>query len=340
MYDIKKDLHGLLLSYYIKYEKLSHLCQNRLHGISNRTIDIYIDISDMLKQLYTVPVYTEKRFLITSSIINVAAHYRGFFRSRYRLHTRIFLVHGTNEYKYSEKIDFEKNNERIFSQLELVRILCAYIPDVYFVKKDALFPVVAYSLIRVCPIKTLTLVITKSKFAYQLIGGDTQNVIILRPKKTKDGDSSYIVDTNNLYYAYFDSITSTSTIDKMTTFNPRLISLLMTLTNTKSLSSLMPVPTAVKIVENAIVNKSIINGYNSDIDFVYKVLCPNIEKYASLDQIKYRFLSTDLLSLFRFYANTAEAMDNTWYINCSDPKAFKEISNKYFVDNPLDVNNL
>ena len=53
-----------------------------------------------------------------------------------------------------------------------------------------------------------------------------------------------------------------------------------------------------------------------------------------------RFKGLDLIYQHLIYINTAESMDNSWYINLEDVNTFQNINNKYFIDNPLDLNNL
>ena len=56
--------------------------------------------------------------------------------------------------------------------------------------------------------------------------------------------------------------------------------------------------------------------------------------------LEYRFNTVDLIVQSKIYDSTIEANDMQWYINLKDPKTVKDINNKYFADNPLDLNNL
>ena len=76
MEDTRINLESLLLSHYIKYDKLFELCNLSLSNISSNTVDIYIDLYDILKRIYTTNIRANKKFVIVSSIINLAAHYR------------------------------------------------------------------------------------------------------------------------------------------------------------------------------------------------------------------------------------------------------------------------
>ena len=67
--DTKINMESLLLSHYIKYDKLLELCNISLANIKSNTVDIYIDLYDILKKIYTTDIKINKRFIIVSSII-------------------------------------------------------------------------------------------------------------------------------------------------------------------------------------------------------------------------------------------------------------------------------
>ena len=155
--DIKVNLESLLLSYYIKYDKLLELNNEAFANVQSDRIDIYIDIYDMLKPIYTRDVYANKSFVIVSSIINLAAHLRAYYWTRHRMTSRIFLVYGDcssishkqflpmfGDDEFRGTLNYAKNEEFIKSQLELVKILAAYIYDVYYIPRKCNFSIFTY----------------------------------------------------------------------------------------------------------------------------------------------------------------------------------------------------
>ena len=153
--DYRANIESILLGYYIKYIKLEEITANTLavskYGEMNE-VDIYIDLYDMLKKLYTTDIYATKQFTIVSSVINLAAHMREFYWSRYNVNTRIFLVYGDETSinhkqfylafggsKICDTRDYEKVNSIVESQLDMIKLLCAYIYGVYFVRKSTDF---------------------------------------------------------------------------------------------------------------------------------------------------------------------------------------------------------
>lgn len=352
MDDARVNLESLLLSYYIRYDRLFPLCNNALSDINTNTIDIYVDLYDMLKPIYTRDIYANKKFLIVSSIINLAAHLRGYFWSRHRLNTRIFLVYGESitmqhkqfyptfgDDKFRETINFPSNDKFIHDQLEMVKILCGYIYDVYYVPKKSSFSMFVLDNI-VKNISVPSIIITKSKYAYQ-IPALINSTRIFRPKKSNGEDISYTISKAYIYPNFFNKITSKDTIDRLSQINPSLLSLMMALTGLPSynVATLINVSTATKMVIDAIESNRIANDHNADIDFVYNAL-NGIDKYIDPITFKYRFSAIDLLAQHRIYNSTPEAIDVSWMVNFNDPETMRSINNKYFIDNPLDLNNL
>ena len=286
--DTKINMESLLLSHYIKYDKLLELCNISLANIKSNTVDIYIDLYDILKKIYTTDIKINKRFIIVSSIINLAAHYRGYFWSRHRLYTRIFLVYGDNI----------SNNQKQF--------IPTFGNDQFRNTKDY----------------------------------DKNNILIFRPKKYNGQDISYYINKGNVYDCFYNK-SSKDTIENLHKLNPELLSLLISLNGLPKykLFSVMNISTAVKLVLDAIIKNKIINGYNSDIKYVASNL-NGLTDYIDMISLEYRFNTVDLIVQSKIYNSTIEANDIQWYINLKDPKTVKDINNKYFADNPLDLNNL
>lgn len=352
MDDYKVNLESLLLSYYIRYDRLLNMTMVSLADMQGDTVDVYIDLYDYLKPIYTKNIYANKRFLVVSSIINLAAHIRGFFRTRHRLYTRIYLVYGesiTDQHKvfypsfgddsFRQTMNYQKNDEFIKSQLQLLKILCGYIPDVYYIERKSNFSMFTFDNIYKNPALP-AVIFTKSRYAYQ-IPAMLPNAKIFRPKKTKDGDASYIVSKPYIYGNIYNKIIDKDTLNTLSRINPELCSIMLSLTGLPSygVNSIFNVRTASKMLYNTIEQGRILNEYSSDIDYIYNNIS-GIEKKIDPVTFKNRFNAIDLLYQHRIYNSTAEARDISWQINLDDPKTVQDINNKYFVDNPLDLNSL
>lgn len=350
--DFKVNLENILYGYYIKYNKLDELINIAFPNESQTdTIDIYIDLFDMLKPIYSRDIYSNKRFVIVSSIINLAAHFREYFRSRYRMNTRIFLVFGedlTNNHRqfyqsfgnnaYKNTINFEKNNKFIHDQLEMVKILCAYIYDIYYIHRNSIFSIFVYDNIIKNSNNNLSLIISKSQYAYQLPA--LLDTVLFRPKKNKTGDVSFAITQSNVLFKYYNKINNEKVLDNFKKINPKLFSSALTMTGIPSygINSIMNTSTMAKLLTNAIDNGKILNDYNHP-QYLYNAI-PELSKYIDYSNFVFRFQAIDLAYQAIIYKNMPESLDNSWYINLNDKENFQYINNKYFVDNPLNLNSL
>jgi hypothetical protein len=353
MNDYKVNIENLLLSYYIKYERLLPMCNSALADIQGDTVDVYIDIYDLLKKIYTTEIYAKNKFSIVSLIINLAGHIRGYFRSRHRLHTRIYLVYGESisdqhklyypafgDDKFKTNLLYEKNKDFIESQLKLVQILCGYIYDVYYIPKKSDFSMFVYDNIIKNPPNRSSIIITKSKYAYQ-IPALCHQTKIFRPKKSKGEDMSYIVEFRYVYGNLFNKISQKTTIERLSKISPKMCSLIMSLTGLPSYGviNLLNISSASKMIIEAIESGKLINDYNGDVKYIYSVL-DGLQSRTDYITFECRFKAIDLVNQHRIYSSTAEANDISWFINLNDPETVKNINNKYFIDNPLDLNSL
>lgn len=345
------NLEAMLFGYYIRYSKLQEMCNASLANIESDTIDIYIDLYDLLKPVYTKDVFANKKFVLVSHIINLIAHYRRYFLTRHHLWARIFLVYADQttmahrqyyqlfgDYSYRTSINFQKTYEFINSQLKLVKILCGYINDAYYIRKSSTFAVFVFDNITKSP-SIPAIVISKDKYNYQL-PAIYNNVVIFRPRKYNGEDTSYFINNSNVYSAMFNKIKRDKSIKYLNSINPKLLSVLLVLIGLAeyNIDKLFNVTTAINKVYNAISDNTILNGYNNDIVRIYNSL--DISNLINYQLFENRFNAIDIVVQHRLYNTSVEALDFTWFINLNDPKTLQEINNKYFIDNPLDLNSL
>lgn len=350
--DYRVEVQQILLGYYIKYSKLQELVEQTLYSTNAEMVDVYIDLYDMLYPLYSTNIYSNKKFIITSSVINLAAHMREYFWSRHRVISRIFLVYADGslnthkEFCYNfgnndmeSMMNYDKTSHYINSQLDLVKILAAYINGVYFVRKETDFAMFTYD--NICKnLNIPAVILTKDKYNYQ-IPAMCNNAVIFRPKKYNGDDISFAITNNNVILSHFNKINREDSIMKLKDINSAALSLLYALTGLpkKKLLTLFNSTTAINMLHQAIQELKIINGYNMDIPYVYKAL--NIPS-SKIDPInfEYRFRAVDMVYQHRIYSGLSESIDVSWFIDLNDPKTVQHINNTYFIDNPLDLNSL
>lgn len=217
MYDETYSVEQLVTSSYIKYKKLSELIFSSYSGSNCNTINLFIDLNSVLKQLYNGNVWTYKSvgtFEIASSILNMCGHYRSFFKGL-GVYAKIYLIYGLNCPKannvyvsgynakfmqlYIKKPDVTECIERNLNALNLI---CPYLPEIYFFNiRQCEVSSMIYKLISLNNNNEVeNIVISKDPLMLQLI--PEYNVRVLRPLKNKEGDHSFIVDNSNLWKMY------------------------------------------------------------------------------------------------------------------------------------------
>lgn len=351
-----------LLMYYIKYYRLDEINANIVFN-NSKVVDIYIDLYDLIKVLYQNLLtnnsgpYTIKQFSIASSIINLAAHMRGYYRTRQNIWSRIFLIYAdelcNNHSQYwpsfsyfpeRDHYNYTVINAIVESQLNLVKILAGYINDVYYIHKHANFAIVSNDIITKYrdPIsRNISIILSRSRYAYQIPAIHLSEAVYqIKPVKHKD-DTSIIIAPTDVLQVYFNKISPKSSArDKLALLSPRLLSLLWTINgfDGKNIPLSMNIIRTIYMVYDAINNLRILNDYNSDPEFVYNNLI-GISDIITKDEFVNRFRALDLIYQHQLYMNTPESLDTAWFINLQDPDTMKYLNNKYFVNNPLDLGN-
>ena len=333
-----------LYSYYIKYDVLGELSL----GLEN-DINIYVDIYRML-QVYRFN-YNEipkRDFIIPSFIINLAGHYRNFYR-KMGINCKIYLVYADgsnsnhklfipsfNSHKYELKLNYDNNKKYINEQLELVKILAAYINDVYFIRRTSEFSVVVNDIINMYN-SPVNIVLTRSKYAYQL-SAMNKNTYMFIPKMLSE--SIYSISKSNALIRYYQN-TKSKTASKMTNISSELMSIFFTLNGCadKNVHAIINIDRVSRVILEAIEKNLILNGYNADFNSVYNAL-PNIHKNIDPITFEYRFKALDLYYQTMIYKSSIESKDMSWNINLNDPNTIRQINNKYFIKYPIILENL
>ena len=99
--------------YNIRYDKLMELIPSYFAGSSATEINLYIDITPMIKQCCcdcNVADSKDKDIILVSSIINMCAHYRQFFKSRLGVYAHIYIVLSSMVTPYNKKHVKKYNN--------------------------------------------------------------------------------------------------------------------------------------------------------------------------------------------------------------------------------------
>lgn len=367
----KVSIEQLLYGSFIKYDNMVEMTNSAFAGYNANTLNVFIDVYSMIKDMYRMNnnLYIGNYTSLTSSIINLCAHIRSFFRTRYKVECKIFIVYSRNCPRsakqfyatYNKKTELAMYNNAMMtdfieSNIKLLKILCPYIYDIFFIETEFEASVAIYDTIlwleSLNGTKDSTrgvefdyspnVVFGKDIFLYQL--PTTRKDIILYRNRKKDGqDLSWYIDSNNAISKYVENSRIKDKLEHLTCyFRPDIFSLLVAITSMpeRGLKSILNLGTAIKIVNDGINNGTIINGYNNDINLVSNSLCTGrLANQAML--VENRFKAIDIRYQHYIFMNSIEARtskDNI--INQYDPENVKFLNNKYFASNPLDLNRL
>lgn len=345
---------------YMKYTSMKNLTEKAFEGSDANEVNIYIDMYQIALELYR-DARVENYSIVTSSMINLCAHIRGYYRSRHRVETKIFIVYSTNtsrsttqfyqEYNksYRERVAVNKLiDDMIKSNVDLLKTICPYLPDIYFISGTFEPGIIIYDII--CKQELLgnhspNIIFSKSVYNYQVpaLRGDT---VIFRNKKSKDNDATErcrLVTNQNVLYEYITETRPTvNYVNRIGDLSGELLSLVIALTNmpSRNITTLFNIASAFNMIYDAIRNGRIINAYNSDIHYVYEQLNSIKPFPVDITTFSNRFKCVDLRYQLMIYMDSAESKDNSYLLDLYDNNTVKAINNEYFKTNPLDLNRL
>lgn len=354
--------NDILYSNFIKYDKLYHMCMKAFYNRNDiNVIDIMIDMNSLTRDLYKYPNSVYDPRMIAASMINLCAHLKQYFYSRHNVYTKIYIVYATNRPKgalkfcpsynahYITKINANIHvTQSILDSCELLKSICPYLQDIYFIKdnydNEASF-IMAYF----CNKREsgdYHIIYSKDAYTYQLVA-QCSNTCLFRPRKSREGDTSYLVLKSNIYETYREEELRNKPIKIGNSISHELFGLMIALNGFKfrgipntisngtdgySLNN----RNSLKIIQNAIIKKNILNGYIFPTNIDPVVLgVPEV----LTDTFCNRFKALDLVYQYNINALILEEIESN-VINLYDPMSVQAINNSEFKNFPLDLNNL
>lgn len=347
----KIEIERLINSSNIKYEILVNIVNEAFVGSTATEANIYVDLYSILNILYgNINIEFGNFNTLASCIVNIAAHYRHFFRTRYGVDTSVYFIYSTNTPYINNQFikDYNaKNKDKILNKtivtkyiknnIDVLKTLIDYLPNIYLIESEFETGVCIYDLMCRTDLdnRKAHIILTKDIYNYQLVNMKPQT-IILRPKSN---DSSFYINEFTLFRHYF----SERKIKKDTTIlSPSLLSMVMSLSSVKerNINMIFTVTKAVRLLEDAVKDNKILNGYNSDIQYVWDSIW-NKDFPIEFITFNSRFKSIDIMSQYLIYINSTECINiENKLVNIYAPESVKHINNKYFKNNPLDLNRL
>jgi hypothetical protein len=352
---------------YTRKEKLRELVYNTYGNSSIATankLNIFVDLYSVLHGLYSENnrIVIDNVTDISSSIINLCAHYRSFFRDpSLGVDTRIFLINSTNTCSINRKFVGEYNStffrktqvtdsyKLIRNNMKLLNILCPYLPAIYYIESEQQYEtsvIIAY-LIEMLNDSNPNLIISHDMYPLQLC---TQYkwTSYLYPKKIKDAkgeltDISWMIpvnDKDNFRYEFWNNFAkhrklSEKTVEKLYTISPINYHLLisMHLFPERNLRSILDISNIIKFISHIAGDQDIKiqpMQFITDNELAYKYPVAAIES---------RYKAMDVQYMLPFYKSSPEAK-NIRLLDLNDIATVNTIVSKYYANNPIDLQHL
>lgn len=356
----------LIAQNYIKYDRLTEMTNTVFAGSSATECVIAIDLYSMLSPLYSI--YEESKdaseYDIAATIINMIAHYRKFFWTRYKVTTKFTLVYSDNCSRHN-RMSYPRYNEghsknlvakryvwdKIISNLKLVELICPYISDTcYFSGDFDVSVLISHSIwaMRENSDKSKdippAIIITKDPIVMQSIVV-TKSAVIYRPKKSKGIDSSYFVDKAGLYTHLFqdrDNVFPAALVG--IELSPALYSLVLACTKVpeRSMTALLSIRTAYQNIIKAIQTSNCLNDYNHNIFDIIETFDMKSREvlYTGDVNIGERFKAIDIIYQMSMFNNSPAKINYKGMMNLYDPNGIHQIAEQYFKVTTLNLESL
>lgn len=339
------EANSAMYSFYVKYDRLRELINAHYAGSNAVNLDIYVDMYSILRNVFTMNSlsYTNDKF-ITTGIINLCAHYREFFKTRYQVSTRFYIINSSsfspnllNQFLSSYNKSYKSTNTTINLigiNNKILNEVSLYLPGIYYINTEFEFGVIYKHL---CSKTTPNLIITKDVYNYQLINDNTK---ILRPRKDKGNDISYIVDNNNVYYHL---MVSRKCNIEHNDLSIDFISLIFALSRCpeRNIKSLYNTDYIIKTLSLLVSNGFIPNSKIYNTNNFTKIFNDSISNRRKLDPelLNLRYIVTDIEYQYDniFKNNTNISIINTRLVDLYDPIGVQKLNESLFKDLPLDL---
>lgn len=369
------SMNAMIYSNYIRYDRLRELIINEFRGTADEdciNINVFIDLYSLMKNAYhrdDFAVDAEDKYALAAGAINMAAHYRAFFNSRLGVNTKIFIVSSFNNYKYLSAINPQYHSqvdldgikvEYFLKNISALSVISPYLPNIYFKHYDyatsaaAIRDIMGFNLSN--GNKNPNIIITKDILNYQLVNFQPVRTLILRPKKISENqdssDISYLINKYNLMRILLwernrgkkpDPTTMEQRYQKISMINPELFSAMLSIIGCQEYGykSILSLPSTINAFHKIIIeNQFLLNQYNYNPLDLFRLVEENAKTKRNINivELESRFRTMDTIYLY----DQMQALNIELMTKIPDdlyaPEMLKKINDKFFVDNPLDLN--
>ena len=354
MDNIRINLISAIHRYYIKYEKLDEILAKVPGAFYSAPVNVYIDVHDVIKNLLTKnDVYMEHPFALVEGILNMVAHYKNYFSTRKHVQSVFYLINAIDscgnrqkhlrmfgDKRFAAADDFKKMWQNYSDQCNMVKIIAAYLPNVFYIERTVDFSTVIQDMYMSEWEQKKGFVLSRDKLALQLPAFNNE-LVLLSPVKYNGEDRSKCISPFDVLRAYYEKINHPDRLSKLSKLSPRMIYLFMALGGIPeyNLPRAFNNGTITDMLYDGIVQNKILNDYMGDPIYIYR----NLERVGtklSIENFEALVRTVDPIHHVLLYRNMPEFLDKTWYIYLNNPGAVDELNRHYFKDHPLDILNL
>lgn len=343
-------IESILYSQFIKYDRLGELIHNQFKGSTATEVNLYIDLQQMWSSVMSG--YSIKDMAAVAAItLNQCAHYRGFFK-KIGVNTKCILVWSSNlnfdainicpeyNYKYLRAYNVNKAfNELTEFNRSILRLLCPYLNDIYFVESEVEPTIMVNELMQNVFTTGENIFVSKSLYAFQL-PAYTNAITLVKHKVTSPAimDASICVNKDNCISSYIFEVRKKDTNGQP--LSPLFMSTVMAMVGipTRSIKRLISYDRVYKILEN------LDSVMYPDLVMMYSVMHNYMTKKEAealpFEVFESRVKAIDLGYQTRLYKAKPQSMYRSYLTRLNDPDKVKAINNNYFIDNPIDLQRL
>lgn len=315
---------AVLYNKFAKYDVLQTLLNNNPSSkvLSSGPINIFIDIQSVYKDILSMDFIGTDIKTLAINVLNMAAHYRHFFRNRFKSSVCVFLVDSRENLTGNLCGQFN-DNSNMFKLVELL-CKCNCFPELFYIHRDNVNSCAIIADIAKSMMFTNTFVISNDIYSYQL-PIIVDNCFVLRLGTTH----KRLVTINNCIDMQFKNSTSSSDL------SPKLLPVIAALNKCPELGLplLYPYKKALNITRE-LCNK----GYLAPLS--YNAPTMSLDNVLRVMGFGARWNICDLNTQYLAYHMSPYVLDDTWKIkkqcNFADLAAIIDSKLANDPDNPED----
>lgn len=344
----------LVTRYFVKYNRLNQIIPVAFEGSKATRVNLYIDLYGLFKTIYSRSYRTSTvdYTSFTSTIINMCAHYRAYFKG-IGVYCKIFIICSYNIPEINGKfvagynktfLDKLKNTsvkEMMELNFQLLEILCPYLPGIYYLSTSYESTVLINHLIKTGiqnGNNDPNIILSSDLYPTQLCSKYPQTAFI-KPKKSGSMDVSEIIcpiESDLHSTSFWGLVSHNRDYMEVESTNSRLSPI-----NFALLSALNRFPERnIKVLFNRTVSERIIYNIIQDqhlklsIEALYLASSEVAKIPVSTLESRFKVLDVDYQSyLFD------ESVESKMIVldDLNDPDAIQMINDQYFASNPIDI---